>query len=146
MQWDTSRHAGFSNVRDARKLYLPVDYSFSYPNVEEQENDPKSVLSYVKGLLALRAATPALGVEGEWKYVGDLDNPYPMIYARTLGSKKYVVVFNPADREVEGSIAPMGKKAQWVYGNDAKLAKCKSSKSGHTFSMKPISVAIYKIE
>ena len=146
MQWDTSRHAGFSNVRDARKLYLPVDYSFSYPNVEEQENDPKSVLSYVKGLLALRAETPALGVEGEWKYVGDLDNPYPMIYARTLGSEKYVVVFNPADREVEGSIAPMGKKAQWVYGNDAKLAKCKTSKDGHTFKMQPVSVAIFKIE
>ena len=145
MQWDTTRNAGFSIVKDARKLYLPVDNAPTFPNVAEQENDPNSVLSYVKGLLALRAQTPALGVEGEWKYVGDMDNPYPMIYARTLGDEKYVVVFNPADREVEGSIAPMGKKAEWVYGNNEKLAKCKSSKEGHTFKMKPISVAIYKI-
>ena len=145
MQWSTERNAGFSTVKDALKLYLPVDYSFTFPNVAEQEKDDNSVLAYVKGLLALRAATPALGVEGEWKYVGDLDNPYPMIYARTLGTEKYVVVFNPADREVEGSIAPMGKKAEWVYGNNAKLAKCKTSKESHTFKMKPISVAIFKI-
>ena len=145
MQWSTERNAGFSTVKDARKLYLPVDNAPQFPNVAEQENDPNSVLSYMKGLLKLRAATPALGVEGEWKYVGDLDNPYPMIYARTLGNEKYVVVFNPADREVEGSIAPMGKRAEWVYGNDKKLAKCKTSKDGHTFKMKPISVAIFKI-
>ena len=146
MQWNTERHAGFSTVKDTRKLYLPVDYSYSFPNVAEQEGDPNSVLSYVKGLLKLRAATPALGVEGEWKYEGDLDNPYPMIYSRTLGDEKYVVVFNPADREVEGSMAPLGKKAEWVYGNDASLAKCKTTKSGHTFKMKPVSVAIFRIK
>ena len=145
MQWSRERNAGFSTVEDAAKLYLPIDNAPSFPNVAEQESDPGSVLSYVKGLLALRATTPALGVDGEWKYVGDLDNPYPMIYARTLGNEMYVVVFNPADREVEGSIAPLGKKAEWVYGNNAKLAKCKTSKAGHTFKMKPISVAIYKI-
>ncbi len=145
MQWSRERNAGFSTVEDAAKLYLPIDNAPSFPNVAEQESDPGSVLSYVKGLLALRATIPALGVDGEWKYVGDLDNPYPMIYARTLGNEMYVVVFNPADREVEGSIAPLGKKAEWVYGNNAKLAKCKTSKAGHTFKMKPISVAIYKI-
>ena len=145
MQWSRERNAGFSTVEDASKLYLPIDNAPLFPNVAEQENDPGSVLSYVKGLLALRATTPALGVDGEWKYVGDLDNPYPMIYARTLGNEMYVVVFNPADREVEGSMAPLGKKAEWVYGNNAKLAKCKTSKAGHTFKMKPISVAIYKI-
>ena len=146
MQWNTERHAGFSTVKDTRKLYLPVDYSYSFPNVAEQEGDPNSVLSYVKGLLKLRAATPALGVEGEWKYEGDLDNPYPMIYSRTLGDEKYVVVFNPADREVEGSMAPLGKKAEWVYGNDASLAKCKTTRDGHTFKMKPVSVAIFRVK
>ena len=39
----------------------------------------------------------------------------------------------------------MGKKAEWVYGNNKRLAKCKTSKDGHTFKMKPISVAIFKI-
>jgi maltose alpha-D-glucosyltransferase/alpha-amylase len=146
MQWSTERNAGFSTVKNAKKLYLPVDNAFTYPNVAEQERDNNSVLAYVKGLLALRAATPALGVDGEWEYVGELDNPYPMIFSRTLGEEKYVVVFNPADREVEGKIAPLGKRAEWVYGNNASLAKCKSTKEGHTFKMQPISVAIFKIK
>ena len=146
MQWSTERNAGFSKVEDASKLYLPVDNAYTFPNVAEQEKNENSVLAYVKGLLALRAATPTLGVEGEWKYVGDMDNPYPMIYARMLGDEKYVIVFNPAAREVEGKIAPLGKKAKWVYGNDASLAKCKTTKEGHTFKMKPISVAIFKME
>lgn len=146
MQWDTTRNAGFSSVEDATKLYLPVDNASSYPNVAEQEGDDNSVLAYVKELLTLRKETPALGTEGEWHYVGNLEEPYPMIYTRTLGKERYVVVLNPADREVEGTIAPLGKRAVWVYGNNPKLAKCKSTSTGHTFTMKGVSVAIYRIE
>ena len=144
MQWSAEKNAGFSTA-DPAKLYLPVDNALQFPNVAEQLSDPNSVLNYVKALLALRKATPALGVEGEWKYVGDMDNPYPMMYARTLGAEQYVVVFNPADRTVSGTIPAMGKKAEWVFGNNASLAKCKTGKGVHTFTMKPISVAIYKI-
>jgi maltose alpha-D-glucosyltransferase/alpha-amylase len=113
--------------------------------VAEQLADPYSVLNYVSDLIALRQATPALGVEGEWKYVGDIDNPYPMIYARTLGSEKYIVVFNPSDRTVVGTVPAMGKSAEWIFGNNCTLAKCKTTKSDHTFTMKPISVAIFKM-
>ena len=144
MQWSSEKNAGFSTA-DPAKLYLPVDNAPQFPNVAEQIDNPNSVLNYVKELLALRKATPALGVEGEWKYVGDMDNPYPMIYARTLGTEQYIVVFNPADRTVSGTIPAMGKKAEWVFGNNAKLAKCKTNKTAHTFTMKPISVAIFKI-
>ena len=145
MQWDSSRNAGFSTAEPS-KLYLPVDNAPQFPNVADQLTDPNSVLNYVSDLIALRKAIPALGVEGTWEYVGDMDNPYPMIYARTLGNEKYVVVFNPADRTVSGSIAPMGKDAEWIFGNNKKLAKCKTSKSGHLFTMQPISVAIFKIK
>ena len=145
MQWDSSQNAGFSTAEPS-KLYLPVDNAPQFPNVADQLTDPNSVLNYVSDLIALRKAIPALGVEGTWEYVGDMDNPYPMIYARTLGNEKYVVVFNPADRTVSGSIAPMGKDAEWIFGNNKKLAKCKTSKSGHLFTMQPISVAIFKIK
>lgn len=146
MQWDTTANAGFSTVADPAKLYLPIDNAPSFPNVAEQQSDPQSVLSYVKGLLALRASTPALGVEGDWEYVGDVGNPYPMIYARRTADAKYVVVLNPSDRTVTGDIAPMGSKAKWVYGNNRRAAKCKSSSAGHSFTMQPVSVAIFKIE
>ena len=145
MQWDTTKNAGFSTVDDAEKLYLPVDNAPEFPNVTAQDGDPKSVLNYVRGLIALRKATPALGTAGDWEYVGDLDNPYPMIYKRSLGNEKYVVVFNPSDRKVSGDIAKLGKKVSWVYGNNAKLAKCRTSADRHTFTMQPVSVAIFKI-
>ncbi|MBQ5692642.1 MAG: alpha-amylase [Alistipes sp.] len=145
MQWDTTKNAGFSSA-EPKNLYLPVDNAPNFPNVAEQLTDPNSVLSYVRDLIALRKATPALGVEGEWKYVGDMDNPYPMIYARTLGDEKYLVVFNPADRTVTGSVAAMGKGIEWVFGNNRNLAKCKTSKEQHTITMKPISVAIFKVK
>ena len=146
MQWNKTPNAGFSTVEDNTKLYLPIDQLSDYPNVAEQQSDPNSVLNYVKGLISLRSKTPALGTAGEWKYVGDMDNPYPMIYSRTLGEEKYVVVFNPTKREVSGSIASMGKKAEWIYGNNRKLVKCKSNKEGHTFAMQPFSVAIFQIK
>ncbi len=146
MQWDTTINAGFSTVEDCRKLFLPVDPAPEFPNVAKQQSDPNSVLNYVRGLIALRREIPALGTAGDWEYVGDMDNPYPMIYSRSLGNEKYVVVFNPSKREVSGSTAPLGKGAKWIYGNNPKLAKCKSSKEGHTFVMKPFSVAIFRID
>ena len=145
MQWSKEKNAGFSTA-EPEKLYLPVDNAPDFPNVAEQLTDKNSVLNYVTELIALRKAHTALGVEGKWEYVGDMDNPYPMIYARTLGNEKFVVVFNPADRTVSGTIPAMGRSAEWIFGNDRKLAKCKTTKSEHTFTMKPISVAIFKIK
>ena len=144
MQWSREKNAGFSTA-DPTKLYLPVDNAPEFPNVAEQLTDPNSVLNYVTDLIALRQSNPALGVEGEWKYVGDMDNPYPMIYARTLGTERFVVVFNPSDRTVTGTIPAMGRSAEWIFGNNRTLAKCKTTKGEHIFTLKPISVSIFKI-
>ena len=144
MQWSREKNAGFSTA-DSTKLYLPVDNAPDFPNVAEQLTDPNSVLNYVSDLIALRQSIPALGVDGEWKYVGDMDNPYPMIYARTLGSEKYIVVFNPSNRTVTGTIPAMGRSVEWIFGNNRALTKCKTTKGKHSFIMKPISVSIFKI-
>ena len=44
-----------------------------------------------------------------------------------------------------GDNPKLANKTTWVYGNDAKLAKCKTSADKHTFTMQPVSVAIFKI-
>ena len=69
-----------------------------------------------------------------------------MIYARTLGEQKFVVVFNPSDRTVTGTIPAMGRSTEWIFGNNRALAKCKTTKDKHTFTLKPISVSIFKIK
>ncbi len=59
MQWNAGKHMGFSDG-DA-ELYLPVDSRPGAPNVADQEQDPDSMLNFVRGLIALRRANPELG-------------------------------------------------------------------------------------
>lgn len=62
MQWDDTKNMGFSDA-DTDKLYLPTDnrpQAARYENVKAQINDPNSLYSFVKSLIALRKNTPAL--------------------------------------------------------------------------------------
>ena len=59
MQWNSGKNKGFSDTDGA--LYLPVDPSENAPTVEAQENDPASMLNFVRGLIALRQANEELG-------------------------------------------------------------------------------------
>ena len=59
MQWNSGKNKGFSTTDGA--LYLPVDEDPDAPNVQAQENDPDSMLNFVRGLIALRKANPDLG-------------------------------------------------------------------------------------
>ena len=143
MQWTSGLNAGFS-TSDPKDIYLPVDNAPEFPNVEQQLNDRNSVLNYVKGLISLRNEIPALGVEGEWEYVGDLDNPYPMIYSRTLGDERYLVIFNPSGREVTADLPGVVGKPKWVYGNDKTRVKLSGLGNRAKVKMDPVSVAIIK--
>src|SRR5260370_21992615 len=57
MQWSGGRNAGFSQANPQR-LYLPViidpEYHFEVVNVEAQQNNPHSLLWWMKHLIALR--------------------------------------------------------------------------------------------
>mgnify|MGYP005841671205 FL=1 len=57
MQWSGDRNAGFSKA-NPQKLYLPVtldpEYHYETVNVEAQQNNPHSLLWWMKRLIALR--------------------------------------------------------------------------------------------
>ncbi len=59
MQWNRGKNLGFS-AAGAEALYLPVDPAPDAPVAEEQLEDEGSLLSYVKGLIALRNGNEAL--------------------------------------------------------------------------------------
>jgi oligo-1,6-glucosidase/alpha-glucosidase len=59
MQWDASLHAGFA-APEVATTWLPVDPEHATVNVAAQHDDPASLLSCYRRLLALRAASPAL--------------------------------------------------------------------------------------
>ena len=64
MQWSADRNAGFSRANPQR-LYLPViidpEYHYEAVNVEAQQNNPQSLLWWMKRLIALRKQHQAFG-------------------------------------------------------------------------------------
>ncbi len=58
MPWDATPHAGFSTVEP----WLPLNPDWRTRNVAAQANDPASMLTLYRRLLALRRAEPALSI------------------------------------------------------------------------------------
>lgn len=145
MQWDASRNAGFSTVTDPSLLYLPIDSDPARPTVSAQQDDPNSLLNYVRGLIALRRSNPVLGHQGEWEYVSSTEQPYPMIYKRFLGNEQYLVILNPRQKKAEVTLTGYTRLGECVYG-DAKAVKASVGKKGMTLKVNGISAAVFKVE
>lgn len=143
MQWTAGTNAGFS-AADPAEIYLPIDPSPEFPNVEAQENDPASVLNYVRGLLRLRREVMALSTRGDWSLVSDPSQPYPMVYARTLGDEKVIVVLNPSGRKATCDVQSLGGTAEYLYGT-GKQPRIRSVKGSDRIDIGPVSSAVYKI-
>src|SRR5690606_20682578 len=58
MQWNGSRHAGFSTVRP----WLPLAPDYAVRNVAAAHADPTSILTLHRRLIALRRSRPSLAV------------------------------------------------------------------------------------
>jgi alpha-glucosidase len=87
MQWDGSRHAGFTGGDP----WLPISEDYAAVNVREEDRDPTSSLSLYRKLLQLRRAHPALSL-GEYEPIaatGDL-----LAYVRRTKDERFLVVLN----------------------------------------------------
>ncbi len=69
MQWSSDRNAGFSRA-DPQRLYLPTIqdplYGFQAVNVEAQQNDPSSLLNWMRRMITVRKNHAVFG-RGEMK-------------------------------------------------------------------------------
>lgn len=99
MQWSADRNAGFSKA-SPQKLYLPViidpQYHYEVVNVENQQNDPSSLLSWMKKIIAMRKNFKALGR-------GKLEFLYPtnskiISYLETYNDEVVLVAANLSGR------------------------------------------------
>ncbi|WEJ32624.1 alpha-glucosidase family protein [Devosia sp. SD17-2] len=73
------------------KPWLPIKHTQSALNVEGQNEDPGSTLSYYRELLAWRRSQPALQTGG----IEFFDTPEPVLaYRRSAGNKDLICVFN----------------------------------------------------
>jgi maltose alpha-D-glucosyltransferase/alpha-amylase len=97
MQWSCDRNAGFSKASPQR-LYLPVvtepEYHYAAVNVEAQERNPTSLLSWFKRTIALRKQHRAFG-RGNFTWV-PTENRSIMAFVRGFYDDRVLVVANLA--------------------------------------------------
>jgi maltose alpha-D-glucosyltransferase/alpha-amylase len=95
MQWSSDRNAGFSRANPQRMI-LPVtidpEYHYESINVEAQQNNPNSLLWWMKRLLALRKQFAAFG-RGTIEFCTPT-NHRVLAFIRQLGDEIVLVVAN----------------------------------------------------
>ncbi|MBD3161052.1 MAG: maltose alpha-D-glucosyltransferase [Candidatus Eisenbacteria bacterium] len=95
MQWSGDRNAGFSRA-NAQKLFLPViiDPEFHYEavNIEAQQNNPHSMLWWMRRLIALRKRFQAFG-RGSIRFLYP-QNRKVLAFLRIHGEETILVVAN----------------------------------------------------
>jgi maltose alpha-D-glucosyltransferase/alpha-amylase len=95
MQWTPDRNAGFSRANPA-KLYSPVimDPVWGYEaiNVEAQQNDPSSLLNWMRNMIALRKLFQVFG-RGSLRFL-DPSNRKILAYVRQYDDETVLCVAN----------------------------------------------------
>ncbi len=87
MQWDATASAGFTTGTP----WLPIADDYRSVNVETERDDPRSMLTLYRRLIAQRRAEPALAV-GTYAPVragGDV-----LAYRRENGAQRFLVALN----------------------------------------------------
>jgi maltose alpha-D-glucosyltransferase/alpha-amylase len=109
MQWNSDRNAGFSRATPA-KLYSPVImdpvWGYEATNVEAQQSDPSSLLSWMRNMVALRKLFRVLG-RGTLEFLNP-ENRKILAYLRRYEDEQILCIANlsrfaqPVDLDLSG--------------------------------------------
>ncbi len=95
MQWSADLNAGFSRT-NPQKLYLPViiepQYHYEAINVDNQQNDSRSLMWWMKKLIATRKQYKALS-RGSVQFLV-CENPRILSFVRVYNDEALVVILN----------------------------------------------------
>jgi alpha-glucosidase len=95
MQWDAGPNAGFCPPR--AEPWLPIAAGYEQMNVAVQGEDPRSMLSLTRRLLALRRASPALSV-GQYRRIEKMPDDC-FVYIRHSAEQCMLVALNFSSSE-----------------------------------------------
>jgi maltose alpha-D-glucosyltransferase / alpha-amylase len=95
MQWNSDRNAGFSKA-NRQRMFLPVivdpEYHFEAINVETQQDNPHSLLWWMKRLIALRKRFHAFG-QGTLEFLHP-ENRKVLAFVREYEDERILVLAN----------------------------------------------------
>ena len=125
MQWSSEKEAGFTTG----KPWLPLNPNYTRINVESQEKDPHSVLSYYKALCALRKREEYKEAVVYGEFIPFLEQEDRLMAFYRKGEKKTLLVlgnYRKEEREVEipGTIKKLvlSNVESRINGNRVKLS------------------------
>ena len=110
MQWDDTKNLGFSQA-DADALYLPVDPAADAPTVAAQQQDPDSMLNFVRAVIALRHAEADLHADAPFELVCS-DPKKPLVYRRG----GLLLAVNPSGEALSVDVPAAGKTPVFTFG------------------------------
>ncbi|RFU33121.1 hypothetical protein B7463_g3211, partial [Scytalidium lignicola] len=91
MQWHDGLHGGFTTSK--KGPWMRINDNYRDINVKQQSEDPYSVLSFWKQMLALRKQYSDIFVYGTWEYT-DQANESTMTYVKSFRDQKALVMLN----------------------------------------------------
>ena len=116
MQWSGDRNAGFSRANPQR-LFLPTiidpEYHFESINVEAQEHNPRSLLWWMKRMIALRRRHKVFG-RGDLQFLTP-DNPKVLAYLRT---------YHPPEGGAPEQVLVVANLSRYAQACELDLAAC----------------------
>ena len=120
MPWTKAAGHGFSSA----KPWLDFAEAADVTNVETEDADPDSMLTFYRALLAFRRGHPVWGT-GEMRLI-DLDNPSIFAFVRKNAEEAYLVIENLSEDPQEGAapettLTNIGPVV-WGDGGEATLA------------------------
>lgn len=136
MQWNATSNAGFSP--EGVPPWLPLNPNYAQGiSVAEQQDDPRSLLSFYKQLLRLRKQTPAL-IDGDYKPLHEAEEKYFAFLRHSSSSgQRCLVVLNLSDEEHEPGL-----------DLDSKTVRCLFSThmpEGETLSLDALKIGPFEI-
>ena len=96
MQWSPDKNGGFSRAPHHKLFMPPINrgkYSYEFVNVEDAENDPHSLLHFMRRLIALRQQHKKIFGRGDFELL-PLDNASIFAFLRTYEGEQILVVAN----------------------------------------------------
>ncbi len=138
MQWSAAPNAGFSE----KAPWLPVPPSYRTHNVATEEQDPNSVLTVYKKVLALRHANIAL-IEGAYSALNE-DDVHVMSYLRSYQGKAVLVALNMSDAPRKASFN-LTKKGFPSFNLKPLVASAGVSVTGREVTLEPFGLLIAEV-
>jgi alpha-glucosidase len=134
MQWDSTANAGFSSGSP----WMKVNSNYTNINVEKQEKDEESILSFYKKMISLKKANEVF-TYGQYDLLLE-DDKQIYAYTRTLEDDQVIIITNLSAKEAAFT-SDFTLKPENLLLNNYPAAEAE----GKSITLKPYEARVYRL-